>query len=209
MAAAPRKRLAPEQRRAEILDAATRLIVQQGYLPLPLEQLGRAAGISKALIYTYFPTQYDLFNALLGRELQGLIAGGVDTASRLGNLDEAGLCCAMLYFDHVAQTGPLLHILMTDMYMAGHVAAQHTQSLQKLLRRFYRLAGNALPLTKQEIMAATEMMAAIPEEAGGLAYHQELELSVARQLCHSLISSSLQALRAPLATLDVRADDLA
>lgn len=197
-ATAPRKRLTPTKRRSEIIDAAAVLVVEQGYLPLPVEQLGRAAGISKALVYTYFPTQYDLFNAILARELQGLVGGGLETAAQVENLDQAALLCAMLYFEHVAQAGPLLHILMTDLYMAGHVDPAHTEALRKLLRRFTHLASNALPLPKKEILAAVEMMSAIPEEAGRLAFRRELEPAVARQLCHALISSSLQALRPPV-----------
>src|SRR5687768_14140403 len=115
------KRLPPEVRKAQILDSAARLVVEQGYLPLPIEQLARAAGASKALIYAYYPTQYALFNALLGRELRSLEVAGLDTASRVDDLEQAAVLCAMMYFEHVARSGPLLHILMTDLYFASHI----------------------------------------------------------------------------------------
>src|SRR3989344_2239408 len=40
-----RARLPPEVRRAQILDAAEALLQAHGGLPLPLDELGRAAGI--------------------------------------------------------------------------------------------------------------------------------------------------------------------
>ena len=191
------KRLAPEVRRAQILEAAAKMIVEQGYLPLPLEQLARQAGASKALIYAYFPTQFDLFNALLDREMQSLAVGGLDTASRVEDLDQAAVLCAMLYFEHVARNGPLLNILMTDLYMAGHFDAKVLQTRDTIVKRLTELAVKVLPWSDQEISAAIEMMTAIPDEAGRLVFHKELDQTTARQICHGLIVSSLKALKAP------------
>ena len=191
------KRLAPEVRRAQILEAAAKMIVEQGYLPLPLEQLARQAGASKALIYAYFPTQFDLFNALLDREMQSLAVGGLDTASRVEDLDQAAVLCAMLYFEHVARNGPLLNILMTDLYMAGHFDAKVLQTRDTIVKRLTDLAVKVLPRSDQVISAAIEMMTAIPDESGRLVFHKELDQTTARQICHGLIVSSLKALKAP------------
>ncbi len=191
------KRLSPELRRAQILEAAGRLAVEQGYLPLPVEQLARAAGASKALIYTYFPTQYALFNALLDREIQALALAGFATASRVEDLDQAAVLCAMLYYDHVARSGPLLHILMTDSYMKEHIEPRLLEMRDELMTRLLKLGKASLPLGEQEIYAAIEMVSAIPEEAGRLVFHRELDPATARQICHGLILSSLKALRAP------------
>ena len=191
------KRLSPETRRSQILEAAARLVVEQGYLPLPVEQLARAAGASKALIYAYFPTQYALFNALLDREVQSLVLAGFDTASRVEDLDQAAVLCAMMYYEHVARSGPLLHILVTDLYMAGHIEPRLIEARDSLVQRLFKLARKSLPLDEQEIYAAIEMLAAIPQEAGRLVFHRELDPTTARQICNGLIASSLKALRAP------------
>jgi AcrR family transcriptional regulator len=191
------KRLSPELRRSQILEAAARLVVELGYLPIPVEQLARAAGSSKALIYAYFPTQYALFNALLERELQSLSLAGFDTASRIEDLDQAVVLCAMIYYEHVSRAGPLVHILMTDLYMHEHIEPRLLQARDALIARMFKLASKALPLNEQEIYAAMEMIAAIPEEAGRLVFHRELDPTTARQICNGLILSSLKALRAP------------
>ncbi len=191
------RRLAPELRRSQILQAAARMVVEQGYLPLPIEQLARAAGTSKALVYTYFPTQYALFNALLDRELQSLALAGFDTASRIGDLDQAALLCAMMYYEHVARSGQLLRILMTDRYMDGHIEPHLQEAVDSATQRLLELAAHALPLSEPEIAASIEMIAAIPEEAGRLVFDGELDPTTARQICNGLIASSLKALRAP------------
>jgi AcrR family transcriptional regulator len=195
--AKPRRRLTPQVRREQIMDAAAELIVKQGYLPLSIEALAQAASSSKALIYTYFATQYDLFNTLLHREVAALAGAGVKTAVQVSELEPAAVLCGMLYFEYVAQRGPLLHILMTDLYMAEHVEPHATRIGRAILRRLVRLARRTLKLSEKQILAAIEMIAAIPEEAGSLAYHGELDAATARQLCHSLMLSSVRALQTP------------
>jgi AcrR family transcriptional regulator len=189
-----RQRLSPAVRKAHILDAAAGLIVQQGFLPLPMEGLARAAETSKALIYTYFPTQYDIFNSLLLRELAALKIAGLDTASSVRDLNQSVLLCAMLYFEHVAQSGPLLHILSTDLYMRGHINDELVQAGKALLDRLTMTAHATLSLSEQEMLAAIEMLAVIPQSAGGLVFHKELEPAVARQICHTLVLSGLGTL---------------
>src|SRR5580704_15312621 len=142
-----RRRLSPELRRSQIMDAASRLIVAQGFLPLPIEALAKEAMASKALVYAYFPTQYALFNGLLQREMRALALGGLETAARVNDLDQSILLCAMLYFEHVAQYGPLLHVLLTDLYMAGKIERKLLEQIRQMTQRLWQLARKDLALT--------------------------------------------------------------
>jgi len=183
------------------MESAATMIVQQGYLPLRIEQLAAKSGVSKALFYTYFKDQYALFNGLLERELNDLLAGGLDLASQVKDIDQAALLCGTLYFEHVARCGPLLHILMADRYMTGHTERRILKLRNTVLRRLARNSRPVLNMSKAEILAAIEMMIAVPEEAGRLVFTKELDVDVGRQLCRTLIASSMQALRAPDAVL--------
>jgi len=195
----------PGPRRAlteqEILDAALALLDAGGAGAASIRRIAAAVGVAPNAVYTYFPEQYALFNSVLERELTALVAGGLDTASQVRDLDQAAVLCAMIYFEHVARTGPLLNILMSDRYMSGRIERRLVRLRNVVLRRLIQLAAASLPLSKKEILAAIEMMIAIPEEAGRLVFHEELDAAVARQICQSLILSSLQALRAPDAAL--------
>jgi AcrR family transcriptional regulator len=192
-----RERLTPEARKAQLIDSAARMVVEQGFLPLPIERLAKSVGVSKALVYTYFPEPYDLINALLERELTGLLSGGLDVASQVDDIDKSAVLCAMLYFEHVARYGPLLHILLSDRYMVGHVERRLIRLRNVTLIRLARLAQRSLPLSKREVLAAIEMMTSIPEESGRLVFHQEIEATVAQKICRSLMMSALKALREP------------
>jgi AcrR family transcriptional regulator len=206
-----RQRLSPAIRKGHIMESAAAMVVQQGYLPLPIEQLAVKSGVSKALFYTYFKDQYALFNSLLERELNDLLAGGLDLASQVKDIDQAAVLCGSLYFEHVARCGPLLHILMADRYMAGHIERRILKLRNTVLLRLARTSSPVLRMSKPELLAAIEMMIAIPEEAGRLVFTKELDVSVGRPLCRTLIASSMQALRNPDAVLAglVHAHDIA
>jgi AcrR family transcriptional regulator len=192
-----RKRLSPELRRAQILEAAAGLVLDQGFLPLPIERLAREAGSSKALIYAYFPTQYDLFNALFERELNDLATAGLMTASRVNDLEQAAVLCSMLYFEHIARRGPLLQIISNDLYMAGHTDDKLVRECIALRRRLAGLVHTSMGLPVREADAAVEMLMAIPTESGSLVFSKAVSPRVSREVCHALILSSLQALREP------------
>jgi AcrR family transcriptional regulator len=72
MATAPRRpyapRLPPEERRAQLLDAALGLIAEDGYDGVSMEGVARAAGVTKPVVYDLFPNKGELLRALLQRE---------------------------------------------------------------------------------------------------------------------------------------------
>jgi AcrR family transcriptional regulator len=59
------RRLRSDERRALLLERATQLFGEHGYDALSMAQIARAADISKALLYHYFPSKHKLFEAAL------------------------------------------------------------------------------------------------------------------------------------------------
>jgi len=190
-----RKRLTPELRKQQILEAAARLTVMQGYLPLAIERLAQEAGASKALIYTYFPTQYDIANALLVRERENLKVAGIEAAIGVNDIDQALLIAAMLYFEHVARHGPLLHILTSDLYLAGRLDDSLIAAGDDVMRQLASAARQSITLPEAELRAGIDLLRSVPEECGSLAYYKDLDVRVGRQLCHTLMLSCLDGLR--------------
>jgi AcrR family transcriptional regulator len=54
-----------EQTRQEILAAARRLFLRQGFTATPMRQIAREVGITPAAIYNHYPSKDQLFTALL------------------------------------------------------------------------------------------------------------------------------------------------
>jgi AcrR family transcriptional regulator len=81
----PRKRLAPEQRRTLIVDAAGRLFGERGYDGTRLDDVAAAAGVTKPVLYRHFDGKTALYLALLARHRADLatFASAVPAAGRL------------------------------------------------------------------------------------------------------------------------------
>jgi AcrR family transcriptional regulator len=188
-----RLRLAPEVRRAQIVEAAAAIVLEQGYLPIQLDRLGQAAGASKALIYAYFPSQHELFNAVLARQFEALAAAGLVEASRKRPLEAAAQACAAIYFDQIAAKGPLIHVILRDHYMIGKLDQANRAFRDRLALRLARQARRELGLAAKENIAAFNLIVAIPELAGRMAWEGEMDPGRARALMEELISSSLAA----------------
>jgi len=61
------KRLSSDERREHLLHVGVELIGRYGTADVSIEEIARAAGVSKGLLYHYFPTKTDFFVAVLAR----------------------------------------------------------------------------------------------------------------------------------------------
>jgi AcrR family transcriptional regulator len=190
-----RVRLSAEVRRGQLIQAASRLVLRQGYLPLPLERLASEAGVSKALIYGFFPDQHDLFNAVLAEQFAALRAAGLEAASQADDLERAALGCADIYLRHVAHVGPIAHIILRDLYMAQRLRPDLAGFRDRVARRLARLIRAELQLPPEEAVGLINLVTTIPEETGRLVWQGDLDLDSGLALGERLVRASLAALR--------------
>ena len=61
------QRLTPAERRDQILDAANTLFAERGYEDVLVEDISRAAGVTRGLVHHYFGGRKDVYLALLER----------------------------------------------------------------------------------------------------------------------------------------------
>ena len=67
-------RLAVDERRRQIIDAGAALFAEHSYEEISMRQLAAAAGVSKPLLYHYFPSKIDLFKAAVADAAAQLLA---------------------------------------------------------------------------------------------------------------------------------------
>jgi AcrR family transcriptional regulator len=69
-----RTRLDPALRREQLLDLGAELFATQPYEQVHIERVAETAGVSRGLLYHYFPTKRAFFAALVERAVKHLIA---------------------------------------------------------------------------------------------------------------------------------------
>ncbi len=75
---APRRRLAPEERRAQLLDTALSVFARRGIGRAGHAEIAKEAGVSVSTVFLYFPTREELVSAVfdeVNRFLQDMAEG--------------------------------------------------------------------------------------------------------------------------------------
>jgi AcrR family transcriptional regulator len=85
VAGAAYTRLGVDERRRQVIAAASDLFADHAFEDIPMRRIAQGAGISKALLYHYFPSKTELFKAAVrahAEELELLIAPAGDGEPR-------------------------------------------------------------------------------------------------------------------------------
>ncbi|MER6437253.1 TetR/AcrR family transcriptional regulator [Streptomyces sp. NPDC001185] len=96
----PRRRLSTGERREQLLSVGARLFSESPYDEVWIEQVAELAGVSRGLLYHYFPTKRDFFAAVVERESERMLrmtaaVPGVAVREQLG----AGLDTFLAYVE--------------------------------------------------------------------------------------------------------------
>ncbi len=68
------RRLQPQQRREQLLDTAAAMFAEKPYDDVMIQDIAAVAGVSRALMYRYFPSKRDIYVALFKRASDRLLA---------------------------------------------------------------------------------------------------------------------------------------
>jgi AcrR family transcriptional regulator len=126
-----------------ILDAAFERIGEWGLARTTVEDVARAAGLTRQTIYRYFPSKDHLVTALLMREEDRLLDGVRDAFEHEDRLEDA-LLQGMLFCDRFVEEHPFLErLLQTDEELslpyvttrAGSVVSRAREVIASLIRR--------------------------------------------------------------------------
>lgn len=94
-----RRRLDPEQRRGQLLDIGARLFAERPYEDVWIEEVAEVAGVSRGLMYHYFPTKRDFFAAIVQRASEQLLGSTeIDPELPMEQQVSAGLDAYIEYF---------------------------------------------------------------------------------------------------------------
>lgn len=189
-------RMTGAERRAQLVSLASRAVSEQGYLPAPLETLAQRAGVSKPVIYSHFGDAAGLYNAVVEDGLKALLAAGLEAAVARPVIEDAACEAAEIFLRFMAREGTALHIIYRDGYMVGRLSPFATATRDRILGRLARRLRFEFRLSSSEAIGAVNLMLALPEEGGRLAFQGQMTEDRAVLVCRQLVLGCLDALRA-------------
>lgn len=123
-----RTRKAPEERKAEIITAATLLVNQYGHKKVAMIDVANTIGVSKAALYVYFPTKDAVFEAVVFQSLEAPLAAiknasetQANTTTKLTNMLVDSFSLALY------KPKPMIELINSSRGYAQNILKDHTQ----------------------------------------------------------------------------------
>ncbi len=104
-------RLPRSARRAQLLDVALGVFVEQGYHAASMDEIADRAGVSKPVLYQHFPGKLDLYLALLEMSCDTVIAGVTAALASTSDNRERVQATIELWYDYVADRGAAFRLV--------------------------------------------------------------------------------------------------
>ncbi len=118
-------RLPRDERRGQLLAAASEVFVDRGYHAAGMDEIADRAGVSKPVLYQHFSSKLELYLAVLNRHVDNLVSG-VRQALRTTTDNRQRLHSAVqAFFDFIEHDGQGYRLIFENDYVTEpQVAAQ-------------------------------------------------------------------------------------
>ena len=127
-----KERLSREARRNLILDAATEVFGRQGFEATRMDDVAKAAGVAKGLVYKHFSSKDALFEALVDRQGRGYaeqLRGALSASDVAGQPYEALRRGLALWLQNVGDERAAFNVTDPGVHDAYHSLREHMRSV--------------------------------------------------------------------------------
>src|SRR6201990_2809232 len=138
-------RLPRDERRGQVLIAASEVFVDRGYHAAGMDEIADRAGVSKPVLYQHFSSKLELYLAVLQRHVDNLVSG-VRQALRTTTDNRQRLHAAVqAFFDFIEQDGQGYRLIFENDYVSEpQGAAQVRVSTEACTdAAFYLISGHS------------------------------------------------------------------
>lgn len=193
-AAKRRTRLDPQERRKRILDHTAEIVAAEGVAALSMERIGREAGISKSLVYNYFPNLTELLSELLERELRRLRRMQGEAAEGAATFEGLVRAVTHVYLKYIDERGLLLERLQAEPTVSAvHDPTEYGRDaavdyIAEIVARHFEL-----PL--EIARAATDISFGLPATAGAYLHRHAMGRKELEDITVTMILGAVTALK--------------
>ncbi|MEY4268893.1 MAG: HTH-type transcriptional regulator AcrR [Pseudomonadota bacterium] len=194
LAKTARRRLDPEKRRSLILDHTADIVAREGLATLTIEQIGREAGISKSLVYAYFPNLTTLLRELYQREMRQMRWLQTQAAEKADTFEGLVRSVTHVYLGYIAERGLIIERLQHE----PSVADMHDPTDFARDRAVDYLTDIVIAhfdLPRDIARAATDISFGLPASAGSYLLRHDIDLQLLEDLTVTMILGTITGVK--------------
>ncbi len=188
-----RTRLSPERRKDLILDQVAEIVASEGVSSLSMDRIGREAGISKSLVYAYFPTIKDILQTLLRREYQRLRDLQDEAAQSAETFEQLVRRVTTTYLTYMDERGLILDRLAAEPHIA-EVSDPTEFSRETAVKHLAKIVYDNFGIDMEIALPAVDISFGMPAAAGHYLIRNEVNRQTIEDITVAMIIGSIEAL---------------
>ncbi len=182
-----------------ILDHAATVIAEEGVSAINMERLGREVGVSKSLIYAYYPSQQALLKALLMREYKHLRGLQSEAAASAETLEQLVRRVTNAYLSYIEKRGLILDRLAAEPQLAD--AGDPTEySRASAVNYLAEMIADALEIERELAVPVIDISFGLPAAAGHYLTRHDISRQTIEDITVTMILGSIAAIKDRYAT---------
>lgn len=188
-----RRRLPLDERRAQILNVAGRICLDEGIDEVSLNRVAREVGISEAQAHNCFARRIDMLSALARREIgeyeksrHGVVLRGRDRMTHI-------IMSTVNYLSEAGRRGALLQALLLEPEVREIMRAEFEQTRTSVSKPIVQAMQSNYGMSEEEAYGSNWLVTAISLRAGSLVSAGHLSTENAIRLCLPMILGSIRS----------------
>lgn len=188
-----RKRLPIEARKAQMLDIAGRLCLEEGIDEVSLNRVAREAGISEAQAHNCFARRIDMLSALARREIEeyeisrrAVVQRGRDRMTQI-------VMSTVNYLSEAGRRGALLQALLLEPDVREIMRRDFEITRSMVSKPIVQAMSSSYGMSEEEAYGSNWLVTAISLRAGSLVSAGHLTAENAIRLCLPMVMGSIRS----------------
>lgn len=188
-----RTRLNPDERREQLLDAASVIATAEGVQDISLNRVARAVGISEAQAHNCFGRRIDLLVALARRELAAIEQTRRDVISRGDDPVTSVVLSTIFYLEESERRGSLLQALLRVPEIKQILRAEREELRRQARAPVLASMQARYGMSAAEAEGANAILSAIVRRSGSLLADGRIDHDIATRLCLSIVLAGMRS----------------
>lgn len=177
-----------------ILDHAAKFIAAEGVSALSMERLGKEAGISKSLVYAYYPSMTDLLQTLLKREYALLRKQQAIASDSAETFEQLVRRITRSYLAYIEDRGLLLERLMAEPSVATLGDPTKFQR-STAVNHIANIVADTFDIDIEIAIPVCDISFGMPAAAGSYLIHNHANRQTIEDITVTMIVGSVEAIR--------------
>lgn len=194
-----RRRFSPEKRRELILDFTADIVAREGVAALSMDRIGKEAGVSKSLVYNYFPSLTELLRELLDRELRRLRRLQTAEAEKAETFEDLVRGVTHQYLKYIEERGLIIERLQAEPSVSSlHDPTDYSRDAA--VEYLAKIVSDHFGLPIDVARAATDISFGLPASAGEYLLRARMSRAEIEDLTVTMIIGSLAKVQSDFLT---------